>query len=183
MPRRSRAFAAPCRETARANPYCARPRYYRPRIPAIRAVEREIIETYAIDQRSECALVTNRKAAVEVAHEVRFLAALAFAERHAGVEIPDVPAVGDCHVAGVSATIDEDDPVFAIEAVVTRIIDEARDEEFLLRALRQISAERAIIVDPGEASAGMRTARPNDDGKPQVCGYLRQPCVRLRQPG
>src|SRR5271163_1795165 len=118
--------------------------------------------------------MANHKTAVEVAHEVCFFAALAFAERHARVEIPDVAAVGDCHVAGVSAAIDEDDAVFAIESVIAGIIDKARDEEFLLRVLRQISAERALIVDLGEASAGMRAARPDDDRKLQVGGYLRQ---------
>ena len=70
-----------------------------------------------------------------------FFAALAFAERHAGVEVPDIPAVGDRHMAGIGPAIDENNAIFAEQTVVPGIIDKAGDEEFLLRPVREISGD------------------------------------------
>src|SRR3984885_10742981 len=97
---------------------------------------------------------------IEAAHKVFLLEALAFAESHAGVEVPDIPAIGDRHMAGIGPAIDDDDAVFAKQAVVVGVVDEARDEEFLLRPFQKISADCGGIVDPGEPDAGMRTQWP-----------------------
>ena len=108
--------------------------------------------------------------------------ALAVAEGHAGVEIPDVPAIGDRHVAGIGPAVDEDDAVFAKQTVGTGIVDEAGDEEFLLRPLREISADRGAIVDPGEPDAGMRTARPHDHAEIRSRRRCRRPARPAGQP-
>src|ERR1700691_5839211 len=105
---------------------------------------------------------------IERAHEAFLFSALAFAEGYAGIEVPDVPAIGDRHMAGIGPAVDHDDAVFAKQAVIAGVVDEARDKEFLLRPLRKISADRGVIVDPGESDAGMRTHRPHNDRKSEV---------------
>src|ERR1700733_11500318 len=111
---------------------------------------------------------------IEAAHKVFLLEALAFAESHAGVEVPDIPAIGDRHMAGIGPAVDDDDAVFAKQAVIVGVVDEARDKEFLLRPLRKISADRGAIVNPGESCAGMRTQRPHDDRKFEVSRKARK---------
>ena len=122
--------------------------------------------------RSRC-----RRCAMNVSSSSR-LPALA---RHVGVEVPDLPAVGDRHVAGIGLAVDEDDAIFAEQAVLARIVDEARDEEFLRPgARREIALHRRAIVDLGKADAGMRSARPDDDGKGKIARDLGQGFARSR---
>src|SRR6185312_7088644 len=101
---------------------------------------RKIVETDAFDHGGERMPMASGESLVEGAHEVFLLKALAFAESHAGVEVPDVPAIGDRHMAGIGPPVDDDDAVFAKQAVATGIVDKARDKEFRLRPLRKISA-------------------------------------------
>ena len=105
---------------------------------------------------------------IEVAHEAFFFKPLLHVERHAGVEIPNVPAVRDRHVASIGFAGDEHDPVFAEQAICIRIIDEAGGEELLLHAFGKISRKRGAIFDPAKPDAGMRAARPHDDRKLQL---------------
>src|SRR6202035_5194609 len=128
-------------------------------------VDREIVETYAFDHGGQRAPMASGESGIEGAHEVCLLQALAFAESHAGVEVPDVPAIGDRHVAGIGPAVNDDDTVFAKQAVIAGVVDETRDEEFRLRPHLEISADRGAIVYPGEPDAGMRTQRPDNDRK------------------
>src|SRR5581483_2037545 len=98
-------------------------------VAVLGTVDREIIETYPLGNCSKRASVTKREILVEIAHETLFLKALVGIERHARVEIPDVPTVRDRHVARVGLAVDEDDPVLAEQAVAARIIDEGRSKE------------------------------------------------------
>src|ERR1700759_900896 len=95
------------------------------------------------------------KADVEGHHERLLFETLGRTLHHAGVEIPDVPALGDRHVTGVSTAVDEDDAIFAEQTVGARVIDEARDEEQLVVMLAEIARQRRPVVDPGETVAGM----------------------------
>src|SRR5260370_22324820 len=106
-------------------------------------------EDWAVDYWGQGALVSSRERAVEAAHEILFFAALAFAKCHICVEVPDIPTIGDRHVAGIGPAIDDDDPVFAKQAVIVGVIDEARDEEFLLQPVRKKSIDRRPIIELG----------------------------------
>src|SRR5579871_2342229 len=86
-------------------------------VAVFRTVDCEIIETDAARDRIQCAAVATRKVAIEIAHETFFFAALLSTERHARIEIPDVPALGDRHMTGKGLSADEHDPVFAEQAV------------------------------------------------------------------
>src|ERR1700745_3799914 len=105
------------------------------------------------------------KTDLEGAHERLFLKTLFRARRHAGVEIPDVPAVGDRHVAGIGLAIDESEAVLAEQAVVARIVDETRDKEQLLAALGEVTRHRLGGVDACQARPRMRAARADDHGE------------------
>lgn len=131
------------------------------------AIDDEIIEADAPAHLVERVSVARREGAIEVAHEDRLFRTLLLAEGHVGVEIPDVPAVGDRHVAGVGFTVDHRETIFAVEPVGARIVDEARDEEILLVTLGKIGCDRRSIVELREADAGMRAARPRDHRKAQ----------------
>ena len=72
-------------------------------IPGFRAIHGEIFESDALGHRRERGSVPAAEIDVEGAHPGLFLAALLGALRHAGVEVPDVPAVGDRHMAGDKA--------------------------------------------------------------------------------
>src|SRR5713226_628625 len=144
-----------------------------------RAVDREIVETYPIGHGSQCGSMPNRETAVEVSHEIFFFEAFAFAERHACVEIPDIPAIGDRHVAGIRPSIDEDDSIFAKQTIIVGIIDEARHEKFQLRSFCEISDYCGAIIELGEPDAGMRTTRPDDDRKLQLGRNVRKQEIRL----
>src|SRR5258708_22786121 len=122
---------------------------------AFRAVDREIIEAYSIDDGVQGVSMANCEATIEGAHEVFFFAALAFAESHICVEIPDVPPIGYRHVATIWPAIDDDDTILAKQAIIVGVIDETRDEKFLLRSFREISADRGAIVDLGQSDARM----------------------------
>ncbi len=112
--------------------------------------------------------MARREGMIEVAHEGRLFRTLLFAERHVGVEIPDVPAVGDRHVAGVSFAVDHRETIFAVEPVRVHVVDEARDEEILFVPFGKIGCERCRVVELGEPDAGMRAARPRDHRKAQL---------------
>ena len=58
--------------------------------------------------------------------------------------------------------------VASIVAVVAGVVDERRDEELLLRPLREISGNGGGIIELGEACARMRTAGTDDDRKPEL---------------
>src|SRR5450631_1412818 len=103
-----------------------------------------------------------RKADVEGAHEGFFFETFLRAVGHPGVEIPDIPAIGDRHVACIRPAVDEDDAILAKQAVVVGVVDKTRHEKFLLRPLREIYRYRGAIVELGETDAGMRAARPHD---------------------
>ena len=112
-----------------------------------RAIDREIIETDPVGDAGQRGRMAARETDVEGAHEGFFFETLGGARRHSRVEIPDVPAIGDRHVAGVRPAIDEDDPVLAKQTVLIGVIDKARDEEFLFLPLVEIALERGAIVE------------------------------------
>src|SRR5258705_7248761 len=114
-----------------------------------RAIDCEIVEAYPLDHAGQRSPVARHEQLVESAHEERLFAALAFAEHHARVEIPDVPLLGDPHVTGIGPAVDHNDSVFAEEAVAAGIIDEAGKEELLLRSLLKISNHRRAGIDLG----------------------------------
>lgn len=136
------------------------------------AIDDEIIEADAPAHLCERRAMACCKGLVEVKHEDGFLRPLLLAERHIGVEIPDVPAVGDRHVAGIGPAVDHRETIFAIETVRAHIVDEARDEEVLLVAPGNIGCERRRVVELGEADAGMRAARPRDHRKAELARDL-----------
>ena len=72
----------------------------------------------------------------------------------------------------IRLAVDEDDTIFAEQPILARIIDEARDEEQFFRTAFEIVRQRRRIVDPGKAGAGMRSARPGDDGKGEIGGNV-----------
>src|ERR1700740_622102 len=120
--------------------------------------------------------MTAAEADVERAHEGLLLQALGDAGRQPRIEIPDVPAVGDRHVAGKGAPVDEDDAILSEQTVLARIVDETGEEECLLRAAVEILLQRGTVIDLGKTDAGMRSARPYDQGK----GKVRERSRRLR---
>ena len=99
--------------------------------------------------------MTLRKTGIERLHESLFLASLARARRHACVEIPDIPAIGDGKMAGIGPSVDQNDAIFSEQAVVATIIDKARREEQVLRMLAEIAFDRADVVKLCKTSAGM----------------------------
>ena len=110
---------------------------------------------------------------------------LLLAERHVGVEIPDVPAIGDRHVAGVGLAVDHGETIFAIEPVGARIVDEARDEEILLlrarrdrprapRASSSFASPTPACVPRGRAIIGKRSS-------PAMSSQAIRPCDEIRQ--
>src|SRR5215210_9193510 len=111
-----------------------------------------------------------RKADLEGVHEGLFFETLGRTVRHSGVQVPDIPAGGDRHVASVRTAFDEYEPVLAKQPVLARIVDEARDEKFLLRPRREVFADCCAIVQLGETDACMRAARPDDHRKLQLSG-------------
>ncbi len=149
-------------------------------VSGLRTVHGEIIEADAFRHAGKRRLMPAAEADVERAHEGLFLQALGRAVRHSGVEIPDVPAVGDRHVAGVRLAVDEDDPVFAEQAVLARIVDKSRDEELLFFAPFEIARHRRAVVDLGETDTGVRSARPHDDGKGKFGRDAGERFVRFR---
>src|SRR5260221_8675257 len=106
-----------------------------------------------------------READIEGMHEGLFFETLGCTVGHSRVEVPDIPAIGDRHVARVRPAVDENDAVLAKQAVIAGVIDEARDEEFLLLTFCEISIDRGAVIDLGEPDARMRSARPDDDRK------------------
>src|SRR5476649_712155 len=106
-----------------------------------------------------------READVEGAHESFFFETLGRAVHHPGVEIPDIPAIGDRHVACVRPAVDEDNAILAKQAVIVGVVDKARDEKTLLRPRCKIFRYRGTIVEFGKPEAGMRTARTDNDRK------------------
>jgi hypothetical protein len=144
-----------------------------------RAVDREIVETDPIGHAGQRRLMAAREADVEGAHERLFLETLGCTVGHPRIEIPDIPTIGDRHMACVGPAIDENNAVLAKQAVLVGVIDEARDEEFLLRPFRKISSDRGAIIDFGEPDARMRTARPNDDRRPELGCNVREQKIRL----
>jgi len=56
---------------------------------------------------------------------------------------------------GDGPAIDDDDAILAKQAIIAGVIDETRDEKFLLRSFREISADRGAIVDLGQSDARM----------------------------
>src|ERR1700680_2842392 len=78
---------------------------------------------------------------------------LAFAECHICVEVPDIPTIGDRHVASIGPAIDHDDAIFAEQAIIAGIVDEARNKKFLLRSFLEISADRGAVVDLCQSGA------------------------------
>src|SRR6202000_2912317 len=112
----------------------------------LRTVDREIMQAHAARDGGKCASVATRKVPIEVAHEALFLPPLLGALRHARVEIPDVPTIGDRHMAGIRFAVDEYDAVFAEPPVGTRIVDKAGDEKRLLASPGKVSRERGATM-------------------------------------
>src|ERR1700722_5670710 len=112
--------------------------------------------------------MTLRKAGIERLHESLFLTALARALRHACVEIPDIPAIGDGKMTRIRPPIDQDDAIFSQQPVFAAIIDKARCKEQVFGMLAEIALYRARVVELCKTFAGMRTARPDNDGKSKI---------------
>src|SRR4051812_37372863 len=126
-----------------------------------RTIDREIVEAYSFDHLRQRSPVARHEQFIEPAHEDRLFAALAFAEHHARVEIPDVPLLSDRHVTGIWPAIDHNNSIFAKQAVAAGIINEAGKKEFLLRSLLKISSHCGTGIDLGKANAGMGSTRPD----------------------
>src|ERR1700753_3209799 len=124
--------------------------------PGFGAVHDEIVETDPLRDAGQRRCMAARESRIKSAEEGFFLKALGRALRHAGVEIPDVPAIGDRHVTGVGPAIDEYEPVLAKQAIVVSVVDESRDEEVLLLPLSEIALKRDAIVDLRKPPARMR---------------------------
>src|SRR5580692_6873052 len=112
--------------------------------------------------------MTLRKAGIERLHESFFFTALVSALRHAGVEIPDIPAIGDGKMTPIGLSIDQDDAIFPEQPVVAAIIDKARHEKHVFRMFTEIAFDRAGVVKLRKTFAGMRTARPDNNGKRKI---------------
>src|SRR5258708_217947 len=82
------------------------------------------------------------EADVESVHEGFFLEALGGTVGHAGVEIPDIPAIGDRHIAFESPAFDEHETVIAKQAVPIRVTDEDGKDEVLRRPFDMPSGRR-----------------------------------------
>jgi len=78
------------------------------------------------------------------------------------------------HMACVRPAIDEHDAILAEQSVFVGVIDEARNEEFLLVAFHKVSIDRGAIVELGEPDARMRTAWTNDDWKLKLGRNIRK---------
>src|ERR1700722_13231462 len=112
--------------------------------------------------------MTLRKAGIERLHESLFFTALARALCHLRVEIPDVPAIGDGKMTRIGLSIDHDDAIFPEQAIVAAIIDKARHEKHFFRMFAEIALDRADVVKLCKTFAGMRTPRPDNDGKRKI---------------
>ena len=123
------------------------------------------------------------EADVERAHKGFFFETLARAGRHSRVEIPDIPASGDGHVACVSLAIDENNSALAKQAVVAGIVDKLRNEEILLVSFDEITRHRGTVIDLRKPRPRMRSARPDDHGKGKIGCDVAERCGRLQQIG
>ena len=142
--------------------------HQKPPVTRFSTVHDEIIETDPRYDGTERGRVAPCETGIESPHETFFFEALGCALRHAGVEIPDVPAIGDRHVASIGAAVDEHDSVLAKQAVFTGIIDETRDEEILLLPFGEIAPKRELVVDLHKPPARMRSSRPDDERKDEA---------------
>src|SRR5207248_1044950 len=149
----------------------------------LRAIDCEIVETDPLRHTTKRGRMAVRKSDVERTHERFFFETLGCAVGHSRVEIPDIPLTGDRHVAGVRPAFDKDYAVLAEQAILARIVDEARNKEFRLRPCFEISADRGSIIEHGEANARMRTAWPDDGRKLQLGSELAPRKIRRRNLG
>ena len=122
--------------------------------------------------------------------KVCFFETLARAVRHSGVEIPDVPAIGDRHVAGVRPAIDEDDAVLAKQAIVgshnrqsarRRIPAPAgRRDSARSRRDRRVFARPTPACDPrGRTMTGNARSAAMSRQRDRRCATLATSCSRV----
>ena len=96
-----------------------------------------------------------RKIRIERRHKTRFLGALFGALLHVGVEIPNLPKIGDRHVRRERPPIDEDDAVFSKEPVGTAVVDKTRHKKRCFGALGKIGRKLRRRRNLLQALAGM----------------------------
>ena len=201
-PRRPCASAGPCRETVRGESMlCTTAVLSASKIsnsPSLvfGAVDREIVEADSFDHGGQRALMAHAKCLIERAHEVFLFEALAFAKSHAGVEVPDVPAIGDRHMAGIGPAVDDDDAVFAKQAVLAGSNRQSARRRIPAPVApvryRPIAARSSILASPtpacepsGRTMIGNRSSAATSASAAFDCGQLRQlrPRRRIPSPG